>query len=380
MALCLAALFAVATATSAAAIAAVAGAEPPLNARVQRFSLSRLGVNGLFRADDLQSAAFPTNESFVLSWRAAAEEVFTAAAAAVEKAPASAATTSAAAEEATAEFRGGGRSPTAVGDSGLRVVAFEVTVSERFVPRSSVALREAASSTLPPSSIPTASRYSEHSAALLPWSSGVVLAGNDPFFVIPENVSVLFPEGASLRWTVQLFCDSALDNVRQKHGANRRRGSSKAPAPCSGVEEGLFETAPPDQWWAGADWLGGGSELRADWTLPLAAQIVHARAYVAGVGAFDLHVNGAKASDHVMDPGESVFDVKTLFVTYNITEALVSKSNELQELQDEGTVSHAVGVRLGNSKWGYLDIYTNRTDAEDQSGDSTRAFRMVAVA
>jgi alpha-L-rhamnosidase len=41
---------------------------------------------------------------------------------------------------------------------------------------------------------------------------------------------------------------------------------------------------------------------------------------------------------------------------------------------------NAIGARLGNSKFGYLDIYTNRTALGDQSGDASRAFRLVLVA
>lgn len=38
---------------------------------------------------------------------------------------------------------------------------------------------------------------------------------------------------------------------------------------------------------------------------------------------------------------------------------------------------NAVGAMIGNSKWGYLDIYANRSLLGDQSGDSTRAFAMM---
>ena len=60
-----------------------------------------------------------------------------------------------------------------------------------------------------------------------------------------------------------------------------------------------------------------------------------------------------------------MYDQKVLFVGFNVTTLL------------KPGASNAVGARLGNSKWGYLDIYTNRTAAADQSGDSTRAFIML---
>ena len=68
-----------------------------------------------------------------------------------------------------------------------------------------------------------------------------------------------------------------------------------------------------------------------------------------------------------MDPGEAVYDQKALFVGFNVTSLLTAGSN-------------AVGALLGNSKWGYLDIYTNRTALGDQSGISSRAFRLLITA
>ena len=138
-----------------------------------------------------------------------------------------------------------------------------------------------------------------------------------------------------------------------------RVGQSNAwSASCS------FETAPAPSQWDAAEWVGGASQLRTDWHLPTARSIVRARAYATGVGAIELRVNGAKVGDHFMDPGQSVYDEKVLFVTFNLTSRLVPGRN-------------AIGALLGNSKFGYLDIYANRTAAEDQSGDSTRALLMV---
>lgn len=67
-----------------------------------------------------------------------------------------------------------------------------------------------------------------------------------------------------------------------------------------------------------------------------------------------------------MDPGEAVYDQHVLYLGFNVTQLLVSGTNH-------------IGALLGNSKWGYLDIYANRTKLGDQSGDSTRAFRMVMI-
>eukprot|EP01044_Picomonas_judraskeda_P007524 COSAG03_NODE_812_length_5759_cov_19.856007_3_plen_310_part_00 len=57
-----------------------------------------------------------------------------------------------------------------------------------------------------------------------------------------------------------------------------------------------------------------------------------------------------------------------LYVGFNITQRL--RSGAL----------NAVGARLGNSKYGYLDMFVNRTALGDQSGDSSRCFRLLLVA
>ena len=46
------------------------------------------------------------------------------------------------------------------------------------------------------------------------------------------------------------------------------------------------------------------------------------RAYASGLGAFELHVNGRKVGDHVMDPGQSVYDRKVLYVSFDLMDHL----------------------------------------------------------
>jgi alpha-L-rhamnosidase len=60
-----------------------------------------------------------------------------------------------------------------------------------------------------------------------------------------------------------------------------------------------------------------------------------ARAYVAGLGYAELHLNGQKLGDHVLDPGFTRFDRRVLYVVHDITKALQVGKN-------------AVGAVLGN--------------------------------
>jgi hypothetical protein len=129
----------------------------------------------------------------------------------------------------------------------------------------------------------------------------------------------------------------------------------------------MFDTAPTEAAWTASQWVGGASQLRTDWELPLGLRCVRARAYASGLGAFELHLNGLKVADHLLDPGDSVVDQKALFVGFNVTSLLRPGAN-------------AIGALLGNGKYGYLDMFANRTATGDQSGDTTRAFRLLLMA
>jgi alpha-L-rhamnosidase len=73
--------------------------------------------------------------------------------------------------------------------------------------------------------------------------------------------------------------------------------------------------------------------LRREFAVP--ANIKRARAYVCGLGYYELRINGKKVGDHVLDPGFTRFDKRALYTTYDVTKALQKGEN-------------AVGVILGN--------------------------------
>ncbi len=76
-----------------------------------------------------------------------------------------------------------------------------------------------------------------------------------------------------------------------------------------------------------------------------------ARASICGLGYYELHLNGTKTGDHVLDPGWTNYAQRTLFSTYDITAQLKQGRN-------------AVGVILGNGwynplplrMWGHLNL------------------------
>lgn len=60
-----------------------------------------------------------------------------------------------------------------------------------------------------------------------------------------------------------------------------------------------------------------------------------ARAYICGLGYYELSINATKVGDHFLDPGYTRFDKTALYVTYDVTDYLKSNQNTL-------------GVILGN--------------------------------
>ena len=63
-------------------------------------------------------------------------------------------------------------------------------------------------------------------------------------------------------------------------------------------------------------------------------EIASARAYASGLGLFEMHINGQKVTDAHFEPGETNFDKKAFYVTYDITDKVVNGEN-------------AVGVYMG---------------------------------
>lgn len=67
-----------------------------------------------------------------------------------------------------------------------------------------------------------------------------------------------------------------------------------------------------------------------------------ARAYVTGLGYYELYLNGSKVGNHVLDPVFTRYDRRVLYVTYDVTGHLRKGSN-------------AAGVILGN---GWYNMHT----------------------
>jgi len=85
-------------------------------------------------------------------------------------------------------------------------------------------------------------------------------------------------------------------------------------------------------------------------------QIKQARAYISGLGYYELRINGSKVGDHMLDPGWTSYDKRVLYAAYDVTGMIRKGEN-------------AVGVMLGNGwynplplrMWGRLNLREHLT-------------------
>jgi alpha-L-rhamnosidase len=75
----------------------------------------------------------------------------------------------------------------------------------------------------------------------------------------------------------------------------------------------------------------------------LAKKVARARVYVSGLGYYELHLNGEKVGDHVLDPGWTTYSKRVLYSTYDVTEQLKQGRN-------------AIGITLGNGWFNLLPL------------------------
>ncbi len=92
-------------------------------------------------------------------------------------------------------------------------------------------------------------------------------------------------------------------------------------------DTGLF--SPSD--WKG-EWIGGENLFRREFDLPQEPR--RARVFIAGLGYYELRLNGQKVGDHVLDPGWTTYSKRVLYVTHDVTPYLKKGKN-------------AIGVMLG---------------------------------
>lgn len=121
-------------------------------------------------------------------------------------------------------------------------------------------------------------------------------------------------------------------------------------------EMGLLEETDWEGEWIGTDPASSAPLLRKEFGID--KEVKSARAYVSGLGWYELYINGKKVGNHVLDPATTDYTKRILYVTYDVTEILRGGLN-------------AIGVMLGNG-W-YSEPGHNRY------GDSPRLLMQMNV-
>jgi alpha-L-rhamnosidase len=129
-----------------------------------------------------------------------------------------------------------------------------------------------------------------------------------------------------------------------------------------------FETAflSADEW--RASWIATGDNrrhavspmLRKEFVL--AKPIVRARAYVTGLGYYELRINGNKVGDSVLDPGWTDTGERVLYATYDVTDLLTEGQN-------------AVGAQLGVGRFSTPP----RSEARSEGGSRSQLLLQLHV-
>jgi alpha-L-rhamnosidase len=184
------------------------------------------------------------------------------------------------------------------------------------------------------------------------WGCGKVASAAQSLVVQPADV--VLPTTSTLYWQVRVWLAAA--------------DPAAASDPSAWTTPLAFDTAPAAASWSAVSWVGGHNQLRAAFPVAPAATaspVKRARAYAAGMGAFYLWVNGQPVSDSVMDPPQSVYPLRTLHASYDVTALL-----------RPGAIN-VVGAQLGNYKWGYDDVWCNMTASGGADGCRALALQLV---
>ena len=91
-------------------------------------------------------------------------------------------------------------------------------------------------------------------------------------------------------------------------------------------------------------------------------KVKRARAYICGLGYYELYLNGQKVGDHLLDPGYTRYDRRALYLTYDVTDLLKSgpqrrrrdSRQRLVQLPHQGRVElprSPVGGRRRSCSW-----------------------------
>lgn len=94
----------------------------------------------------------------------------------------------------------------------------------------------------------------------------------------------------------------------------------------------------------------------------IAKDIERARAYISGLGWYELYINGRKVGDHVLDPATTDYHKRTLYVTYDVTDRLHTGTNALGVILGNGWYCEPGRLKYGDSPKLLMQVHIVFTD------------------
>ena len=123
-------------------------------------------------------------------------------------------------------------------------------------------------------------------------------------------------------------------------------------------EMGLLSPSDWQGQWIGftPSWIGRGLYFHRSFMLK--KPVLRATAYIAGIGYSELHINGRRIGDNVLDPAFTDYEKRVLYSTYDVTDVLKDGIN-------------GIGVVVGNGWYGTprlrLQVNITYTDRSKES-------------
>jgi alpha-L-rhamnosidase len=139
---------------------------------------------------------------------------------------------------------------------------------------------------------------------------------------------------------------------------------------------GLLEAKDWEAEWIGfpAGWNGRALYFRFDFELN--KEVGSARAYVAGLGYHELHLNGAKVGDRALDPGFTDYAKRVLYATHDVTAGLRRGKNTIGAIVGNGW--YGMPKLLLQLEVAYADGTRATVSTHGARGDSTTRWRVTS--
>jgi alpha-L-rhamnosidase len=147
-----------------------------------------------------------------------------------------------------------------------------------------------------------------------------------------------------------------LESDRTYYWKVRYWDKNDIPSPYSRIarfDTGLFN---PEDW--EGEWIGGINQVRKEFSVN--GNVKRGRAFVCGLGYYEMRLNGQKVGNNVLDPGYTTYEQRILYSTYDIRDMLQEGEN-------------ALGVMLGNGWSGSL-LLILQINIEFEGGEKLTFF------